>query len=155
MKTDGFKRAVVLGLAASALLLAGGCREDRARQGAQDVQGQQQQAPGTGGAGRQEDTGPGQEPRELNQLPDEEGFQSVPEEQEAPSGIGLDGRGGSGGEPQEGVRQPADLNSLPDEEGFQSVPEEQEGRSGIKLDGRGGAGEEQQKPDDARQAPGR
>jgi hypothetical protein len=89
-------RAVVLGLAASALLLAGGCRDERGRQGVQgpqDVQGPQQ-APGTGGAG-QEDTGPGQEPRDLDQLPDEEGFQNVPDEQEAPSGIGLDGRGGS------------------------------------------------------------
>ncbi|HYO55234.1 hypothetical protein [Archangium sp.] len=99
MKRDGFKRAVVLGLAASALLLAGGCRDERGRQGQRDVQGQQQQAPGTGGAG-QEDTGPGQEPRDLNQLPDEEGFQNVPEQQEAPSGIGLDGRGGSGEEQQ-------------------------------------------------------
>jgi hypothetical protein len=97
MKRDGFKRAVVLGLAASALLLAGGCRDERGRQGGQDVQGQrQQQAPGTGGAGRQEDTGPGQEPGDLNQLPEEGGFQSVPAEQEAPSGIGLDGRGGAG-----------------------------------------------------------
>jgi len=155
MKTDGFKRAVVLGLAASALLLAGGCREDRARQGTQDVQGQQQQAPGTGGAGRQEDTGPGQEPRDLNQLPEEEGFQSVPEEQKAPSGIGLDGRGGAGGE-QQGERQPAELNQLPDEEGFQSVPEEQEAPSGIGLDGRGGSGGEQQEgqqPADLNQLP--
>lgn len=153
MKKDGFKRAVVLGLAASALLVAGGCRDQAGRQpGAQDFPGQQQQAPGTGGAGQQENTGPGQEPRDLNQLPDEEGFQNVPAEQEAPSGIGLDGRGGQGGSgldaPQEG-RQPEDLNQLPDEEGFQSVPDEQEGASGIKLDGRGGAGEEQ-KPDDAR-----
>ncbi len=152
MKKDGFKRAVVLGLAASALMLAGGCKDER-RQGAQDVQGPQQQAPGTGGAGQQENTGPGQEPRDLNQLPDEEGFQNVPADQEAPSGIGLDGRGdGRGGSgvdsPQEG-RQPEDLNQLRDEEGFQSVPEEQEAPSGIKLDGRGGAGEQQQQ-DDAR-----
>ncbi|WP_375768872.1 hypothetical protein NR798_45545 [Archangium gephyra] len=152
MKRDGFKRAVVLGLAASALLVAGGCREERGRQGTRDVQGQQQ-APGTGGAGPQENTGPGQEPRDLNRLPDEEGFQSVPKEQEAPSGIGLDGRGGKGGsgvDAREEGQEPADLNRLPDEEGFQSVPDEQEGRSGIKLDGRGGAGEEQQKPDNAR-----
>ncbi|HYO70847.1 MAG TPA: hypothetical protein VEU33_32680 [Archangium sp.] len=93
--TNGFKRVVVLGLAASALWVTG-CRDQASRQqGVQDVQGQQQQpAPGTGGAGRQEDTGPGQEPQDLKQLPDEEGFQSVPSEQEAPSGIGLDGRGG-------------------------------------------------------------
>lgn len=97
MKRDGFTRAMVIGLAASALLLAGGCREDRGRQGAQDIQGQQQQqAPGTGGAGQQEDTGRGQEPRDLNRLPEQEGFQSVPPGQEAPSGIGLDGRGGTG-----------------------------------------------------------
>jgi hypothetical protein len=154
MKRDGFKRGVVLGLTASALLVAGGCRDQAGRQqGTQDIQGQQQQAPGTGGAGQQEDTGPGQEPRDLNQLPDEEGFQNVPDEQEAPSGIGLDGRGGQGGSgldtDQEG-RQPEDLNQLPDEEGFQSVPDEQEGASGIKLDGRGGAGEEQRAPDTAR-----
>ncbi|OJT19073.1 hypothetical protein BO221_36805 [Archangium sp. Cb G35] len=92
---NGFKRVVVLGLAASALWVTG-CRDQANRQqGAQDVQNQQQQpAPGTGGAGQQEDTGPGQEPRDLNRLPEEEGFQSVPSEQEAPSGIGLDGRQG-------------------------------------------------------------
>jgi hypothetical protein len=92
---NGFKRVVVLGLAASALWVTG-CRDQAGRQqGAQDIQGQQQQpAPGTGGAGRQEDTGPGQEPQDLKQLPDEEGFQNVPSEQEAPSGIGLDGRNG-------------------------------------------------------------
>lgn len=98
MKRDGFKRGVVLGLTASALLVAGGCRDQAGRQqGTQDLPGQQQ-APGTGGAGQQEDTGPGQEPRDLNRLPEQEGFQSVPEEQEAPSGIGLDGRGGAGEE---------------------------------------------------------
>jgi len=92
---NGFKRVVVLGLAASALWVTG-CRDQAGRQpGARDVPVQQQQpAPGTGGAGRQEDTGPGQEPQDLKRLPDEEGFQSVPSEQEAPSGIGLDGRGG-------------------------------------------------------------
>jgi hypothetical protein len=92
---NGFKRVVVLGLAASALWVTG-CRDQAGRQqGAQDVQGQQQQQPpGTGGAGQQENNGPGQEPRDLNQLPDEEGFQNVPAEQEAPSGIGLDGREG-------------------------------------------------------------
>lgn len=99
MKSNGFKRVVVLGLAASALWVTG-CRDQSGRQqGAQDIQGQQQQqqpqTPGTGGAGQQEDTGPGQEPRDLNQLPDEEGFQNVPAEQEAPSGIGLDGREGA------------------------------------------------------------
>ncbi|HEX5747276.1 MAG TPA: hypothetical protein VFZ09_13620 [Archangium sp.] len=91
---NGFKRVVVLGLAASALWVTG-CRDQAGRQqGAREVQGQQQPAPGTGGAGRQEDTGPGQEPQDLKRLPDEEGFQSVPPQQEAPSGIGLDGRNG-------------------------------------------------------------
>ncbi len=105
MKMGGFKHAVVLGLAASALLL-GGCRNERnqgVQQGTQEQQRpmQQQEAPGTGGAGEElgEDT-QGQ-PDHLKQVPDdEEGFQSAPEEQEAPSGIGLDGRGGSGEEQQ-------------------------------------------------------
>jgi hypothetical protein len=100
MKMDGFKRAVVLGMAASALMLMGGCREgQRGREGQQGVQGQQQPQPreeGTGGAGQRElGEDEGQEPADLRQVPEEEGFQSVPEEQEAPSGIGLDGRGGS------------------------------------------------------------
>jgi hypothetical protein len=104
MKTGGFKHAVVLGLAASALLLTGGCRNERG-QGVQQVpQNEQQQpreAPGTGGAGQEEELGEDTQgqPDHLKQLDDdEEGFQSTPEEQEAPSGIGLDGRGGSGEE---------------------------------------------------------
>jgi hypothetical protein len=100
MKMGGFKRTVVFGLAASALLLASGCRNERAREGQQDVQGQQQQGqgqqPGTGGAGGESGEDTGRQPDDLKQLPDEEGFQSVPDEHEAPSGIGLDGRGGSG-----------------------------------------------------------
>ncbi|HZI05066.1 MAG TPA: hypothetical protein VEZ71_13640 [Archangium sp.] len=104
MKKDGFKRAVVLGLAASALLVAGGCRDQAGRQqGAQDLPGQQQQAPGTGGAGQQEmGEDEAREPEDLRQEPEEEGFQSVPENQEAPSGIGLDGRGGSEGNQHQG-----------------------------------------------------
>jgi hypothetical protein len=98
MKRDGFKRVVVLGMVASALMLTGGCRsEQRGREGPQGVPGQQQpvQEPGTGGAGEEQGENEGQEPADLRQLPEEEGFQSVPEDQEAPSGIGLDGRGGS------------------------------------------------------------
>jgi predicted small secreted protein len=93
MKRDGFKRAVVLGMVASALMLAG-CRNER---GGQGIQGQQQpvREPGTGGAGQEQGENEGREPEDLRQEPEEEGFQSVPEEQEAPSGIGLDGRGGS------------------------------------------------------------
>jgi hypothetical protein len=103
MKTGGFKHAVVLGLAASALLL-GGCRNERGQGAQQGVQEQQQplqeprEAPGTGGAGDEPGEDTQGQPDHLKQVPDEEGFQSVPEEQEAPSGIGLDGRGGSGEE---------------------------------------------------------
>jgi hypothetical protein len=103
MKMGGFKRTVVLGMAASALLLVSGCRNERAREGQQDVQqrdlqGQQPVQPGTGGAGGESGENTGKQPDDLKQLPDEEGFQSVPEEQEAPSGIGLDGRGGGDSE---------------------------------------------------------
>jgi hypothetical protein len=106
MKTGGFKGAGVLGLAVSALLFAGGCRNERSQGTQQDTQGQQQvlpgqqQAPGTGGAGESGAVTPDQ-PDDLKQLPDEEGFQSAPEEHELPSGIGQDGRGGSGLEDQE------------------------------------------------------
>jgi hypothetical protein len=94
MKRDGFKRTAVLGLAVSALLMTVGCRQsaqpgqDAQQQGVQD---QQQQAPGTGGSGQ---GGSGEEPADLNQLPEEEGFQSTPDEHELPSGSGLDGRDG-------------------------------------------------------------
>ena len=98
MKTDGFKRAGVLGLAVAALLFAGGCRNERSQGTQQDTQ--QQQAPGTGGAGESGAVTPDQ-PDDLKQLPNEEGFQSVPDEHELPSGIGQDGRGGSGIEEQD------------------------------------------------------
>lgn len=102
MKTGGFKRVVVLGLAASALLLAGGCRNERSQGTQQGTQQQQpREAPGTGGAGQEPGEDTQGQPEHLKQLEDEEGFQSAPEEQEAPSGIGLDGRGGSGEEQQE------------------------------------------------------
>ena len=108
MKTGGLKHAVVLGLAASALLL-GGCRNERgqgAQQGTQEQlrqpMQQPQEAPGTGGAGDEPGEDTQGQPDHLKQEPqDEEGFQSAPEEQEAPSGIGLDGRGGSGEEQQD------------------------------------------------------
>lgn len=99
MMRDGFKRLAVLGMVASALMLSAGCRNERGAD-QRGVQGQKQPTQddnmGTGGAGQREmGEDEGQEPADLRQEPEEEGFQSVPENQEAPSGIGLDGRGGS------------------------------------------------------------
>lgn len=125
MTRNGFKRAVVLGLAASALMLAGGCRDERGKQGPQYVPSQQDQ--GTGGAGA---TGQGQQPVDVNPQPDQEGMKTVPPRQELPSGIQDEnqGQGGSG-------QQPVDMNELPDEQGFQSVPERQELPNGVGADG--------------------
>ena len=87
MKRGGFKHTVVLGMTASALLLVGGCRdEQRDRELQRNIQEQhQRQVPGTGGAGQ---TGAEQRPMDINPLPEEEGFKTVPEQQTAPSGIG-------------------------------------------------------------------
>ena len=121
MTRNGFKRAVVLGLAASALMLAGGCREERGKQGRQYVPSQQDQ--GTGGAGT---SGQRQQPVDVNPQPDQEGMKTVPEQQELPSGIQDEdqGQGGSG-------QEPVDMNKLPDEDGLQSVPERQELPNGV------------------------
>ncbi|MGZ3459212.1 MAG: hypothetical protein ACXU86_12005 [Archangium sp.] len=101
MRMDGFKRALLLGLAASALRLAGGCRnEQRGQQGPQYVPSQQpqQQAPGTGGAGQ---SGTNQQPVDVNPQPNQEGFKTVPKQETGPNAIGPDqGRGGSGGDSQ-------------------------------------------------------
>ena len=99
MKTGGFKRTVVLGTAAAALFLVGGCRQQHAQEVPQDIQRQQeaqdtQQAPATGGAGQ---AGSDEQPVDINKLPDQEGFQSVPEQQEAPHGIGEEDEEGAGG----------------------------------------------------------
>ncbi len=117
----GFKRAVVLGTAATALLLAGGCRDQqRGQQGPQYVPSQDQ---GTGGAGQ---SGSQQQPVDVNPQPDQEGFKTAPEEQTAPHGIDDDqGRGGSG------MDQPVDVNPQPDQEGFKTAPEEQTAPHGI------------------------
>jgi hypothetical protein len=120
MKSNGFKRAVVLGLAASALMLAGGCRDERGRQGPQYVPSQQDT--GTGGAGQQ--------PVDVNPQPDQEGFKTVPEQQELPSGIQDESQGQGGS----GTERPVDVNPLPEEEGFQSVPERQELPHGVGED---------------------
>jgi hypothetical protein len=106
MMKDGFKRLAVLGMVASALMLSAGCRNERGAE-QQGVQGQKQPTQdtdeGTGGAGQQEmGEDEAREPEDLRQEPEEEGFQSVPENQEAPSGIGLDGRGGSEGNQHQG-----------------------------------------------------
>jgi hypothetical protein len=124
MTTNGFKRAMMLGLAASALLLAGGCRDERGKQGPQYVPSQQDQ--GTGGAGTMDR---GQQPVDVNPQKDQEGMKTVPQQQELPNGIQDEnqGQGGSG--------QPEDMNKLPDEEGFQSVPERQELPDGVGVDG--------------------
>ncbi|WNG51578.1 hypothetical protein F0U60_51180 [Archangium minus] len=124
MTRDGFKRAVVMGLAASALLLAGGCRDERGRQGPQYVPSQQQEQ-GTGGAGQS-----GQQPVDVNPQPDQEGFKTVPEQQELPSGIQDESRGQGGS----GQERSVDVNPLPEEEGFQSVPERQELPHGVGED---------------------
>jgi hypothetical protein len=120
--TKGFKRAMVLGTAATALFLAGGCRDQqRGQQGPQYVPSQQD--PGTGGAGQ---SGSQQQPVDVNPQSDQEGFKTVPEEQTAPHGIGQDqGQGGSG------TQQPVDVNPQPDQEGFKTAPEEQTAPHGI------------------------
>lgn len=126
MTRNGFKRAVVLGLAASALMLAGGCREERGKQGPQYVPSQQDQGTGgAGGSGQQR-----QQPVDVNPQPDQEGMKTVPEEQTLPSGI-QDEEQGQGGS---GTQRPVDENKLPDEEGFQSVPERQELPNGVGED---------------------
>jgi hypothetical protein len=126
MTRNGFKRAVVLGLAASALMLAGGCRDQQGKQGPQYVPSQQDQGQGTGGAGAMDR---GQQPVDVNPQKDQEGMKTVPEQQELPSGIQREdeGQGGSG--------RSEDINKLPDEEGFQSVPERQELPDGVGSEG--------------------
>jgi hypothetical protein len=123
MTKNGFKRAMVLGLAASALMLAGGCRQERSKQGPQYVPSQQQDQ-GTGGAGT---SGRGQQPVDVNPQPDQEGLKTVPEQQELPSGIQGEeqGQGGSG------MQQPVDVNPQPDQEGLKTVPEQQELPNGV------------------------
>ena len=120
---NGFKRVVVMGVAASALAFAGGCR-DQSREAQVPQYTPAQEAPGTGGAGLAE---PGQQPLDINRQRDQEGFKTVPPQQTLPSGIQRD-QGGSG------IQQPVDVNPQSDQEGFKTVPEQQKLPSNIGED---------------------
>lgn len=131
MKTGGLKRTVVLGMAGAALALMGGCRNERAQVPANV---QEQQAPATGGAG-QAGTDE-QRPVDINRLPNQEGFKTVPERQAAPNGIGSDTQSS---EPQ----RPVDINPLPNQEGFKTAPQSAPNGIGQDTDSHGSSAGEQ------------
>ena len=123
MTGNGLKKGMVFGLAVSALMLAGGCSEQPSRKAPVDIVPAERQLLGTGGSGQ---TPPGERPINVNPVPGQEGFKTVPEQQTLPSGIQREA-----GQNRSDMQQPMDINSQPNQEGFKTVPEQQTLPNGI------------------------